>query len=204
MVERDLVPHSPFESLLPAAAGSGVTASDRDGLGLATVLVRNGQTAALAARVKESFGIDLPHGPRRVVKSGVAFAGIGPGAWLATSENGGDAFAASLKDAIGDHAAVIDQSDGYAVLRVTGPKVRETLAKGVQLDLHARAFQIGDVAVTSVYHVGATLWRLDDGADGLPVFEIVVFRSLAESFWHWLSESSAEFGLTIARSERTQ
>jgi sarcosine oxidase subunit gamma len=133
----------------------------------------------------------------------VALAGTGPGAWLVTSESGGNAFAVSLRDLLDGVAAVIDQSDGYASLRLSGPKVRETLAKGVPLDLHARAFQVGDVAVTVVSHIGATLWRLDDGPDGSPVFEVVVFRSLAESFWHWLSESSAEFGMTVGEARRT-
>jgi hypothetical protein len=27
-----------------------------------------------------------------------------------------------------------------------------------------------------------------------------VFRSLAGSFWHWLSESAAEFGLAVDRA----
>ena len=62
------------------------------------------------------------------------------------------------------------------------------------LDLHERAFQTGAVASTIALHVGATLWRLADGADGSPVFEIAVFRSLAASFWHSLVASAAEFG----------
>ena len=198
MAEPILVPQSAFGNIAVADAGRGVTVSDRDGLGVATVLVRNGQADALAARVKEAFGIDLPRGPRRAASGGVAFAGTGPEAWLAVAENGGNAFAASLKEGLGDQAAVVDQSDGYAVLRLSGPRVREALAKGVSLDLHARAFAVGDVAATIVSHIGATLWRLDDGKDGSPVFELVVFRSLAGSLWHWLSESSAEFGLTIA------
>ncbi len=45
--------------------------------------------------------------------------------------------------------------------------------------------------------MGVTLWRLEDHSDGTPVFEIVVFRSLAGSFWHALSESAAEFGLVM-------
>jgi sarcosine oxidase subunit gamma len=198
MAEAALVARSPFAGLTAAAAGNGVIAVDRDGLGLTTVLVRNGQTTMLAARVKDVFGIDLPRGPRRIANGAVSFAGIGPESWLATAEDGGNALAASLRDTLRDHAAVVDQSDGYAVVRVSGPKVREALAKGVPLDLHARAFRVGDVAVTVVSHIGAMLWRLEDGADGQPVFEIAVFRSLAADFWHWLSESSAEFGLTVA------
>ena len=91
-------------------------------------------------------------------------------------------------------AAVTDQSDGYAVLRLTGPRLRDTLAKLIPIDVHPRAFKIGDVAATVAFHVGATFWRLDDGPDGAPVIEVAVFRSLAGSFWHALSDSAAEFG----------
>ena len=197
MPERTLVPHPPFASLSAIVTGSGVTVSARDGLGIATVLVRKGQAAALAMRVKEGFGIDLPRVPRRAMSGKIAFAATGPEAWLAIAEDGGNGFAAFLRDAIGDYAAVVDQSDGYAVLRVSGQNARALLAKGVPLDLHARSFQVGDLAATVVSHIGTTIWRLADREDGAPVFELLVFRSLAESFWHWLNESAAEFGLTI-------
>lgn len=198
MAEHILIPHSPFANLAPVAAGPGVVATERDGLGLATILVRSGHTEALAALLKKRFGINLPRGPYRAANGGMAFAATGPETWLGIAENGGNAFVSSLTEVIGDHAAVVDQSGAYAVLRLSGPKVRETLAKGVSLDLHARGFRIGDVAVTAVSHMGVTLWRLDD-CEGSPIFEVLVFRSFARSFWHWLSESSAEFGLTVAR-----
>jgi sarcosine oxidase subunit gamma len=147
----------------------------------------------LTQRLRERFGIELPHGPRRAAAGAVAFAGIGPHAWLASSEKHGHGFARLLKEAVGDAASVADQSSGYAILRVTGPKLRETLAKILPLDLHPRCFVRGDVASTTASHVGATLWRLED-ADDSPVFEIAVFRSLAASFWHALTDSAAEFG----------
>jgi heterotetrameric sarcosine oxidase gamma subunit len=197
MADPPFIPRPPFAGL-PAAptGGRGVIATVRNGLGLATVLARKGETA-LAELLRDRFGLDLPQGPRRTAARGVAFVGIGPGAWLATAESGGNAFAAALKQAVGDLASVSDQSDGYAMLRLTGPKVRETLAKGVSVDLHKMAFQPGDVAATVVSHIGVTLWRIEDGTDGSPTFEIAVFRSLADSFGHWLCESAAEYGFIV-------
>jgi len=193
-----LIARAPFTGLptLPAAA-AGVVVRDCDGLGLATVLVRKGKSEALAQRVRERFGIELPQGPRRTNAGGIAFAATGPGAWLATSQGGGGAFVKSLEEAIGNLASISDQSDGYAVLNLSGPKVRPALCKLVSIDLHPRAFQVGDVAATVAAHIGATLWRLEDGADGSAVFEIAVFRSLAESFWGALLESAAEFGFRV-------
>ncbi len=192
-----LAPRSAFAGLAKAVgSGNGVVASDRDGLGLATVLARRGKGAALAERVQARFGLVLPRGPQRAANDAAAFAGIGPDAWLATGASG-DGFAASLRDALGDLAAISDQSGGSAVLRLSGKRVRDALAKGVAIDLHPRAFVPGDVAVTAAAHIGLTLWRLPDDAEGA-VFEVAVARSLAGSFWHWLAASAAEFGLAVA------
>ncbi len=109
----------------------------------------------------------------------------------------GDALVTSLTDALGEYAAISDQSDGQAVLRVSGPKARDALCKLVPIDLHPRIFRNGDVAVTVAGHIAATLWRLNDEPNGQAVFEIAVFRSLAQSFWTALSESAAEFGFKM-------
>ena len=203
MADAALVPRAPFSGLAAnAGTGTGIVATDRDGLGLATVSVRKGQGPALSRHVKERFGLVLPDGPRRAAAGGIAFAGTGPGVWLAAQESGGNEFAAALEAEIGAMAAVTDQSDGYAVLRLAGPKLRDALAKIVPLDVHAAAFERGAVASTVAWHMGVTLWRLEDAADGSPVFEFAVFRSLAGSFWHALALSAAEFGLSVDASRR--
>jgi sarcosine oxidase subunit gamma len=192
---------TPFADVAIAPAGDcGVIAVERGDLGIATVLVRKERLPELAAQVRACFDLELPRGPRRGANNGVGFCGLGPRAWLAVCEAGDDAFASSLRRQIGEFAAVSDQSDAYAVMRLAGPKVREALAKGVPLDLHAKAFGVNEVAATVISHIGATMWRVDDGRDGAPMFEIAVFRSLATSFWHWLSASAAEFGLSFARA----
>jgi sarcosine oxidase subunit gamma len=201
MADAALAPRAPFSGLgLSAGTGTGIVATDRDGLGLATVSVRKGQGPALSRHVKERLGLLLPDGPRRAAAGGIAFAGTGPGVWLAAQESGGNEFAAALEAEIGAMAAVTDQSDGYAVLRLAGPKLRDALAKIVPLDVHPAAFERGDVASTVAWHMGVTLWRLEDAADGSPVFEFAVFRSLAAGFWHALALSAAEFGLSVAES----
>jgi heterotetrameric sarcosine oxidase gamma subunit len=183
---------------LPAVektANAGVIVSERDGLSLAAVLARRARGAALAKRVRERFGVALPNGPYRSIAGEFALAGTGPGAWLATFECGGYAFASSLREALADVALVTDQSDGYAVVRLSGVRIRETLCRLVPIDTHPRAFKVGDVAVTMAAHISATLWRLDDQADAVPVFEIAVFRSLMKSFLHALHAGAAQFGL---------
>ncbi len=188
MDDQTFSARSAFAGLAFAAAGAdgGAGVIDRDGLGVATVLLRKGQMLALEQRVLAHFGIELPRAPRRATSAGIAFAATAPEAWLATSNLHGNAFAVALREVIGDLASISDQSDAYAILRLAGTQLRDTLAKIVAIDLHPRAFGPGAVASTMASQIGATLWRLEDDADGSPVFEIAVPRSLAQSFWHAL------------------
>jgi methylglutamate dehydrogenase subunit D len=169
--------------------GRGVTVCARNDIRLATVLARKAKHEAVARRVREHFHIELPRAPLRASANAVAFAGTSPGAWLASYDKGDNTFATSLKQILGDLASVSEQSDGYAVLRLAGPEVRGTLARLVPVDTHATAFPTGRVAVTVAAHIGMVLWRLDDDAEGSPVFEIAVPRSFATSFARALSQT---------------
>lgn len=184
---------------LPAAVGSGrgVIATERDGLGIARIAARRGQGAKVAELFRAQFGVEPPNVPRRAGLGDVGIGGIGPGAWLATRDDAGNAFAQSLRSLLGDCASVCDQSDAYAILRLTGPKVRETLAKLTPLDIHPGRFQVSDVAQTVCGYVNITLWRLEDTVQSDSTFEIWAGRSLAVSLHRALSHSAAEFGFML-------
>lgn len=174
--------------------GAGVTAVIRDGVGLATVVARRGASDALNQRTRERFGIDLPQGPHRSAATGAVFVGTGPGSWLALAERDGHDFAARLMSELDGVASVSDQSDGYTMIRLSGANVRDALAKLIPIDVHPLAFEVGDVASTVASHIGVTVWRLPDGPDSAPLFEVLLFRSLTRSFWHALAEAAGEYG----------
>ncbi|WP_042336217.1 sarcosine oxidase subunit gamma [Bradyrhizobium sp. DOA9] len=174
--------------------GAGVTVRELRGLGLATMQTRKGRHALLRDRIRQLFLLELPTTPSIVRAGEIAFVAIGPNYWLAMSDGAGPLFGMSLKQIVEPLASVSDQSGGYVVFRVGGHAVRNTLAKGFQIDLHPRAFEIGAAATTIVAHIGATIWRCEDDGDGSPCFEIALYRSLAKSFSRWFSSSAAEFG----------
>ena len=130
----------------PAATASAmaVRASpsvERIGLGLATVAARKGQARALQDRVREAYGVDLPQTSRVVVGRDVSFVGYGPGQWLAVSETlASEALARDLAERLKGLASISDQSSGRTVIRVSGPRARDVLAKGLPIDLDPRAF----------------------------------------------------------------
>jgi sarcosine oxidase subunit gamma len=196
MSETTLIARSGFHGLLrPVGEGRGVVVTDRSELGLATVIASKGRAEALAAAVRERLGIELPDSPKRAASGDLSFIGTGPGTWFATHELG----TAQLLSTLGTLEAVAsisDQGDGHAVLRVSGSRVREALAKLVFIDLHPGAFAVGSAASTVAAHIGITLWRLADTPDGA-TFEVALYRSFAGSIWHALSESAAEFGLGV-------
>jgi len=101
----------------------------------------------------------------------------------------GAAFEARLRAALAGLASVSDQSDGRVVVRVGGPRARDTLAKGLPIDLHPRAFKPGDAAVSVVAHIAVHLWQIDPA----PTYELAVPRSFAASFCDWLAAAAAEF-----------
>jgi methylglutamate dehydrogenase subunit D len=171
----------------------GVTISEHTGLALASVMVRRGKTAELRARVKERFATDLPMTPRRVADGGIHFIWAGPGRWLAAAHRSPAELESQLREALSGLASVSSQSDGRSIIRISGLKAREALAKGVPLDLDPRAFGPGDTAMTVVAHINVHLWQ----SDAAPTYDFAVFRSFAGSFCQWLVDAAKEFGVHV-------
>jgi len=173
----------------------GVIVGEIRGAGLATVTARKGRHAALLGAARSAFGVELPSSPRRVEGRDLAFVWSGPDQWLACRHPApAEGMEALLATAFAGLASVVDQSHGRTLLCVTGPHVRDALAKGVPIDLHPRAFEVGHAAATLVSHIPVHLWQIDDR----PTYEFAVARSLAASFWHWLATSAAEYGLEFS------
>jgi sarcosine oxidase subunit gamma len=115
----------------------------------------------------------------------------GPGQWLIVTKH--PDVVAPLALELSDLAAVTDQSDARAILRLSGARARDVLAKGCLIDLHPRAFQVGDVALTSISHIGVQIWQVDEA----PSYDMSVPRSMIGSFWSWFEASAVEFGYSV-------
>jgi methylglutamate dehydrogenase subunit D len=174
---------------------SGVAIAERRGLGIATVAARKGQAAALKAAVAAAYGVALPVDSRAVQGPQVSFTGYGPGQWLAVSESlAGEVLARDLAQRLKDLASISDQHGGRTVLRLSGPRARDVLAKGLPIDLHPRAFAPGNAATSTISLMGVQLWQVDDA----PTYDVALFHSVSESFWRWLTASAAEFGYEVS------
>jgi methylglutamate dehydrogenase subunit D len=198
-VANDLTPRSGLAGIATpghygADGTAGVTLTLRNDLTVAMVIARRAQHDRLAQRARETFGIEVPTTPRRIEAGPTAFVWSGPGQWLACAEGIEPvAFERRLRSELAGLASVSDQSDSRIVVRVSGPRARDMLTKGVMVDLHPRAFGPGDAAVTSIAYIGAHLWQVD----ATPTYELAVYRSFGSSFWRWLLDAGAEFGVAV-------
>ncbi|PWR19663.1 sarcosine oxidase subunit gamma [Zavarzinia compransoris] len=189
----EIAARSAFAGLLHpiGPAPARLTVAERADLGLAAVALRPGGRDELARRLRARHGLTLPAGPRATFAPGTALIATGPSTFLLARDGGIDAEA--LGDDLAGCATVTDQSDGYGVLRLSGPGTFETLAKGIAVDFHPVAFGPGGAAVTSCAHMGVIPWQVD----AAPTVEIAVFRSLAGSFWDFLAASGAAGGIAV-------
>lgn len=71
------------------------------------------------------------------------------------------------------YAAVVDVSDAWAILRLSGPATDEVLSRLTPLDLHPGVFRVGHTARTELKHRAVLLTRLPSA------IEIWVMRSMA-------------------------
>ncbi|BCJ92304.1 hypothetical protein IZ6_30390 [Terrihabitans soli] len=164
----------------PIASREGIAIEERMP-GLATVQIGNAPYSAFAERAQAAFGLSPPQGPQRTESGGLSFIGIGPGNWLAVREKNPGALAPDLAKAFEGTASVSDQSSGYTVLRLSGPRARALLQAGLPIDLDTSVFGGNGTAVSLIAHIGVIVWQIAPDA-----FEIAFFRSMSESFAHWL------------------
>lgn len=163
-----LIETTACEGLLPVSAG-GVTLSEAAPAPITSVAPFRGKEKAVAAALKK-LGLGWP-APGRSLRSGAAVC-----LWTGRDQ----AFLiGSAPEGLGGIAALTDQSDGWARMRLEGPGAEAVLARLVPLDLRAAAFPEGAVARSGLNHMMAVLTR-----EGPQAFGIMVFRSMAGSAVH--------------------
>lgn len=180
-----------------AAAGPGIVLRERRPLAIVQIATWPKQSAAARAAASGVLGGgSLSTAPNTSVVAGTtAILAIGPERWLAVApERASHDLAAALASALGGGlAAVTDLSHSRTVLRLTGPRTLELLAKGCALDLHRSKFPVGACAQGLLAQFGVLIHAVD----GMPSLDLYVARSYALALWEWLGESAAEYGYRV-------
>ncbi len=100
----------------------------------------------------------------------------------------------------GQRHALTDVSDSRTVIRLSGSKAREVIARGCSLDLRPGRIEAGACLSSTLARCHVVLWLREDGSsegEGEDVFDIFVHRSFAEYAWEWLVNASRPFGYRI-------
>ena len=114
---------------------------------------------------------------------------LGPDEWLLATEPGieKDLAAQLCKNLAGQCYSLVDVTGGQVLIRLSGDRAREALARGCTLDLHPRAFKAGQCAQTTLAKTSMLIALADD----TPTFDIIVRRSFADYAARWLRHSGA-------------
>jgi heterotetrameric sarcosine oxidase gamma subunit len=123
--------------------------------------------------------------------SGFHLKQLGPGEWLVVSDTvDGPTLLAVIEKQVQERPiVVVDVSHGLRALRVSGPSIREVLAKGCGLDLHPRVFPPTSCTRTRL----ARLPVIVHCVDPKPHFDLYVGRSHVLWLTGWLKDAAAEF-----------
>ncbi|MDA4844472.1 sarcosine oxidase subunit gamma [Hoeflea poritis] len=150
-------------------------------LALVSIASPQGREAELASAVSGAYGIALPPvGSSVEADAGEPrFLGLQPGQCFALFERQDEGPVDIIARKLSDAGYYTDQSDSWAVLRVSGTRCREALERICPLDLHPQTFVTGAVARTVMEHLGVIIFR--DGEDS---FLLLSARSSAPSFLH--------------------
>lgn len=183
-----------------AQGDAGVALTEIRDFDLVQVMARRGKAGEMVKVAQARFGIAVPETPKAVDAADAALIWSGPDQFLVLSKGGRHSIEA-LGSVFAGSASLSDQSHARVLISISGEKARTMLAKLSSIDLHPDVFAVGVAAATSMDHTSVTLWRGKDWADGQAVFNLLVFATFAESLWHTILDSAAEYGVTITHSE---
>ena len=161
-----LVAKSPCAGLLPVTSGS-VTLSEVLPEAITSVAPFAGQGGAVSASLQAATGAAFPD-PNRWTGGDTRIVWTGPDQAMVLGPR-----------VAPPGAAVTDQSDAWAVLRLAGQGAEAVLARLVPVDLRRAQFPAGQAARTMLHHMTCTILRVEEDA-----FEIMVFRSMAATAVH--------------------
>jgi len=161
-----LIAKTPCAGLLPSEVGT---------LTLEEVVIDKAVSVAPFKGQEETVAAAMPVAfpkPNRVSGSDPRAIWIGPGQALLIGA-----------DLVDVPAAIVDQSDGIAVVRVSGDAVQDVLARLVPVNL--AAMKVGHTARTLIGHMTGSVTQVGQNA-----FELMVMRSMAGTLVHDLERAA--------------
>ena len=166
----ELVAKSPCAGLLPLEIGAAKVSEEDLGV-LTSVMPYKGQEKPLSAALQAAHGMAFPAPNRATGKAGARAVWFGRDQALLMGP--------APETALAEHAALADQSDAWAAVRLEGDAAEAVLARLVPVDLRTSVFKRGHTLRSQVAHMAGSVTRVGEKA-----FLILVFRSMAATLVH--------------------
>lgn len=174
--------------------GPGIVLAERRGLGIVQLAADPRHYDRIATRVEDALALALPQTPNRARVAGELTAlWTAPGRVLLVAPERRDLEAELARALAGEEAAITALGHSRTVIRLSGPRLRDLLAKGCGLDFHPRAFGAGASVQSSYEKIGVLMHALDDAR----AVDLYVARGFAVSLWEHLLEGALEFGCRV-------
>ncbi|KIC47432.1 sarcosine oxidase subunit gamma [Ruegeria sp. ANG-S4] len=170
-----LIAKTPCDGLLPLSVGT-VKLSEEDVGAIHSISPYKGKQKAVSEAMKVAHGMAYPSANRSTGKAGARAVWFGPAHAMMMGPE--------PDPALSENAAIVDQSDAWAVVRLEGAGVEDVLARVVPVDLRKAQFKRGHTARTLLFHMTASITRVGENA-----FQIMVFRSMAGTLVHDLKRA---------------
>ena len=151
---------------------------------------------SISAAVKAAAGCNLPSSANQFQSAGERrVVWLSPDEYLLLCEPSKEK---SLQDTLRsiiktNHFAITDVSDSLCALSLSGPAVRDVIAKGCSLDLHPSKFAAGTCAQSLLSLAAVTLMALSHDT-----FIVICRTSFAPYVHDWLVDASMEYGYQFA------
>lgn len=191
MVDTTIKKISPLDGLA-GPAGGNVKLAEVPFIGK-VILRGNPENKNFMVAAKDVLGIDLPT-TALTFNTGETYSAhwMGPDEWIIYApEDGETALVTALQEKLHDiPSQVVNVSDYYVTMRLSGPAAREVLKKGSPLDLHPSKFKAGQC--TGTRFANATVFIIQ--RDETPTYDVQVRMSFAEYLWNYFTEAAREFG----------
>ncbi len=164
----------------------GVALEELCDLAIVSIATPLGGEEALSAEIKNAYGATLPKAGKvsRSEDGLTRFLGMASDQMFAIFNYSKPDAARIIIDKLKDTGYYTLQSDNWVTLRISGPKSRGALERICTIDLAPAAFREGDVARTSMEHMGVIIYP--EGENG---FVLISASSSAASFLHAVETS---------------
>ena len=177
----ELIATSATEGLVPVTHGA-FTLTDAGIARITSVAPFAGQQGAVSDALTAALGLAFPAPNATQAKGDARIVWSGRGQVFVLNAD---------PVALDGLAALTDQTDAWAALRLAGPGADQVLARLVPLDLRPSAFGEGAAARSALGHMMAVIWRDGEG------LVILVMRSMARTAVH---EIAAAMSAVAART----